>query len=241
MFWLPPGSGSGPPPDPVAQQEVIDRLSCCNERIIELERQTLDVIGVRLSASARSGRDACDWAFAPYMDSIVLPFNQLGLISRAVRFSRETLIPAVLDYEKQFSCRVHKGALFFNTALASLVAGDDAACECFLAMGDEEDRQTSGASVGETSLRRTALSRQLMEPLSQLFLDWLEGSITKSTLTFERAVGSKITVLGLEHWRQTIDDFHHLELCRILRELYVFSGNQLPNYSGGLLPKCGAI
>ncbi len=63
-------------------------------------------------------RSTCDKIFGMFTHQILLPYAENALTHRAGDFSRQALIPLVLNVEANLKIQFHKGALFYDTALA---------------------------------------------------------------------------------------------------------------------------
>lgn len=176
---------------------------------------------------------ACDKLFGIYTHQYLMPCLSQGLASRAAWFSRKHLIPAVLDLERQLATEFHKGALFYDTGLAHLLAGNEDRYEYFLAMTDEEEfRKTGGANArGTLNLRSDGLAAGTIAERTQFACDLLNGKVAANAATFSFMIaGAPVTAPQFDAWRGTLDPLHQFELLRIIHDVEVFIGIDIPNY-----------
>jgi hypothetical protein len=175
---------------------------------------------------------ACDIIFGKY-SAYVDSCRKESLASRAAWFSSERLIPAVLNLERELSMKFHKGALFYDTGLAHLFAGNEDGFECLHAMADQEEvRKTGGAHKrGTLNLRSSGLAAQTITRRMQFACDLLNGKIAGHPANFEFLTGTEpITAARFDVWRQRLPALHQFELLRIVRDVEVFVGVGNPDY-----------
>nr|WP_143548061.1 hypothetical protein [Rhodopirellula sp. SM50] len=181
-------------------------------------------------------REFCDKVFGSFTGNILYPYAESGLVSRAADFGANTLVPEVLALEKSTGNEFHKGALFYDTALAFLAIGNEPKFEYSLAMASEEDFTTNGVegkpqNRGLHSLKTGPLSKQTIEDAVQFAAKLLNGNHSTSTVDYELVIGHKVTTSKLDTWRTNLDPFHHAELFRVLNEANVFLGTGMPAYN----------
>jgi hypothetical protein len=199
-----------------------------------VEDQVRDAVLNKLMKVNPQDAGACDAIFGTfYSHPYLKPCVSYGLSSRAARFGHEVLIPRVLKLEQELSCRFHKGALFYDTGLAHLLAGDEDSYEYFLALADEEEfRKTPGShNRGTLNLRSESLARGTIEARMQFVCDFLNGKITNNTANLVATIGgSPIDAPRFDTWRKTLDPQHQFELLRIIHDMHVFLGDIYPTY-----------
>ena len=224
---------AGPDPGPSDTDYVLGQ---CEPYLADIERQSLqaifDAIG-RISPSR--DRTEGDAAFSPYPSCILFPYARHRLTYRAALFARTQLIPQVLSWESERSIEIHKGALFYNTALAHLLVGDEARFEYFLAMTDEEDFRTHAVEAkarqrGTHSLKTGKLTAQTITAGVRFATDLLNGILSSNSANFAFLFGSPVTEERIDQWRRSLDGLHHAELFRFLYEAELFCGRGMPEY-----------
>jgi hypothetical protein len=211
---------------------VIDKIAA---ELIAVEKQVYTQIMSDLSKdNPRPDAAACDKIFGIYTHAYLLPCVSQGFAFRAAVFSRKRLIPAVLGLERKLSVEFHKGALFYDTGLAHLVAGNENGYEYFLAMTDEEEfRKTGGGHPrGTVNLRSDGLAAQTVRKRMQFACDLLNGKVAAHTLDLAFATGiAPLDSAQFDGWRQKLNSLHQFELLRIIHDVEVFVGADYPNYS----------
>jgi hypothetical protein len=223
---------AGPEPGPHAADEVVDQ---CANYLADLEQETLTAILESLTHITQSRqRTESDSAFS-HFTTILFPYAREGLASRAAFFARSHLVPQVLSVEAARSIEFHKGALFYNAALAHLLIGDEARFEYFLAMADEEDFRTHGVEGktrqrGTTNLKQGELSQQTITASIRFGTDLLNGVFSSSPATYHFVLGRSMTEDRFDNWRRNLDGLHHAELFRFLNEAELFLGRGMPSY-----------
>ena len=185
--------------------------------------------------TASRQRAACDEAFAPLFSWIIKPYTKHGLGHRAAQFARSQLIPDVLSLESEKSIEYHKGGLFYNTAISHLWISDHDRFEYFLAMADEEDYRTHGIEGkprqrGTHNLKQGELSEQTIKSSVRFGCDLLNGTFSKSAVTYQFLFGSAITQERFDQWRRNLDGLHHAEFFRFLLDAELFLGRGMPSY-----------
>ena len=227
-------SSGNPGPLPIDTKDLLFDL--CT-RFIELELEVDACIRQELSEIklARS-RDACDEAFGTYVSHILIPYSKFSMGSKAAAFAVDTIIPTVLKLEQSNGIVFHKGAIFYNTALAYLISGDDDRFEYYLAMADEEDHLTCGGdgeshSRGTTNIKKDDLGEQTIQPRLMLLVSMLNGDLAGSCANFESLFGHLATTDGVDQWRQGLEPYHHGELFRAIKEFSIFFGLSMPDYT----------
>ena len=210
---------------------VIDQIAA---ELIAIEKQVYGEIMNELAKdNPRTDAAACDRIFGIYTHAYLLPCVSQGFASRAAAFSRRRLIPAVLDLERKLAIEFHKGALFYDTGLAHLVAGNENGYEYFLAMTDQEEfRKTGGGHPrGTVNLRSGGLAAQTISKRLQFACNLLNGKVAANAvdLTFITGVAA-LDVPQFDVWRQKLHALHQLELLRIVHDIEVFFGADYPDY-----------
>jgi hypothetical protein len=157
-------------------------------------------------------RDACDKILGHYYTpAYLVPYIAMGMASRVAHHVSSVLVPAILDLEKKMSTEFHKGALFYNTAIAYLLSGNDDGCEYFLAMTDEEDAKTSAGNHkrGTTNQRSGELGGPTILNRLKFARNILNGTIAGSPLTYSLLTArAAITESQLDIWRKKFDSLH---------------------------------
>ena len=205
-------------------------------RLATLEDEVLRLTVFKLKETTTSRqRTECDTAFGYFTQCILFPYATQALASRAAIFSRCVLIPKVLEIEASRSIEFHKGALFYDTALAHLAVSDEARFEYFLAMADEEDFKTHAVEAkprqrGTHNLRQGPLSEQTIQASVRFATDLLNGVLSSNTASFSFIFGSPVTDARVDQWRRNLDGLHHAELFRLLYEAELFYGQGMPEY-----------
>lgn len=229
--WYSASACLGPDHDQIDHDlsEIHSCLSSLEEEIIEETVAKLDKV-----VSSRQ-RTECDEAFGYFTSCVLFPYAKRELASRAAFFSRCVLIPKVLDVEASRSIEFHKGAIFYDTALAHLVIGDEARFEYFLAMADEEDFRTHAVEGkprqrGTHNLRQGELSKQTITASVRFATDLLNGVASTNAASFSFMFGNPITETRVDLWRSSLDGLHHAELFRFLYEAELFYGRGMPEY-----------
>ena len=226
-------SASQPDPDANDLGSVIDQ---CAGEFTSIEKEVLDYTLESLKKiKDKRNRTPCDKAFGYFTHCLLIPYSKQGLSSRAAQFASSTLIPEVLALEGEEGIEFHKGALFYDTALAYLDIGDEARFEYYLAMASEEDYETHGVEGktrqrGMHSLKTGELSKQTIEDAVQFAVDVLNGSHSTSSVTYDFALGHTVTTAQFDACRKILDPFHHAELFRLLYEARIFLGGGMPAY-----------
>lgn len=230
-------SSGNPGPIPIDTKEMLWGLC---KHFLDLELEVNACIRQELSkiTLARS-RDACDEAFGTFVSHILIPYSKFSMGSKAAAFAVDTIIPTVLELEQANGIVFHKGAIFYNTALAYLISGDEDRFEYYLAMADEEDHLTccgdgESHSRGKTNIKKDELSEQTIQPRLMLLVSMLNGDLAGSCANFESLFGHLATTDALDQWRQGLEPYHHGELFRAVKELSIFSGLSMPDYTAVL-------
>jgi hypothetical protein len=213
--------------------ELNELLGVVGAQLRNVENQ---VCGNILNALTKKPDAAgCDNIFGNYT-SYLSPCVSRGFASRAAWFSRKHLIPAVLNLERELAFQFHKGALFYDTGLAHLLAGNEDGYEYFLAMTDEEEfRKTGGAHKrGTANLRGSGLAAQTVTERIKFGCDLLNGKFATHTANFAFVTGgTPIDAPQFDAWRQrpdVLDQLHQFELLRIIHDVEIFLGARYPNY-----------
>lgn len=180
-------------------------------------------------------RDRCDGIFSIFSYGLLAPCVNAGLGHSAATFSAQILIPDILKLEHEMGVQFHKGAIFFNTALAFFVAGDQQRAAYFLAMSGEEDHRTCSVEGKEHSrwianLYQGELSKNLLTPYLEMAVDLLNGVGFSDSVTHESFFGIPLKGKPFDEWRMTLDTTHHFDLFRFLQDVYVFVGKGGPDY-----------
>ena len=139
----------------------------------------------------------------------------------------------MLDLERQLATEFHKGALFYDTGLAHLLAGNEDRYEYFLAMTDEEEfRKTGGAHArGTSNLRSGVLEAATISERMPFACNVLNGDIAHNAATFSFVTGgAPVSGAQFDLWRQTLDSLHQFELLRIIHDVEIFLGADDPTY-----------
>jgi|GEM_PF-6066601 len=216
---------------PNADQSSIDAIST---HLANIEDCVHEVILHELAKSdPKPDAAACDRIFGVYTHKYLLSCASHGLVSRAARFSTNRLIPAVLELESRLGTAFHKGALFYDTGIAQLLAGNEDGYEYFLAMTDEEEfRKTRGATPrGTFNLRSGGLAAGTITQRMQFCCELLNGNIAGTAAGFSFITGrAPITAPQFDMWRQTLDPLDQFEILRITHDIEVFLGVDYPNY-----------
>jgi hypothetical protein len=201
-------------------------LTGIEERVLE------DTIRALKKNDPKPDAGMCDKIFGGYSRYLLLCKDR-GCASRAAWFGRERLIPAVLATEKQVSTKFHKGALFYDTGLAQLLAGNEDGFEYLLAMVDEEEfRKTGGTHKrGTSNLKSGQLEAQTIAARVQFACDLLNGKIAghPANLAFMTGMGH-FTASLFNSWRGTLHPLHQFELLRIIHDVEVFLGVGYSDY-----------
>lgn len=227
------GSLSSPDPGPHDSDYVVEQLA---GHLDDLERETFEAVMQSLSQITVSRqRTESDDAFAPLWWGIIQPYARHGMGHRAALFARSHLIPAILSLETERSIEFHKGGLFYNTAIVHLWISDHDRFEYFLAMADEEDYRTHGVEGkalerGTQILKQGELSQQTIASSVRFACDLLNGTFSRTTLTYQFVFGTAITAERFDTWRRTLDGLHHAEWFRILLDAELFMGRGMPSY-----------
>jgi hypothetical protein len=175
----------------------------------------------------------CDGIFGIYTHQYLEPCEHLGVSSRAAWFAREHLVPAVLEWERMRAMHIHKGALFYDTGIAHLLAGDEDGYEYFLAMTDEEEALKAGemSARGNMNLRIAGLATHTVTRRMQFACDLLNGTIVRYAADINFTTGATpVTAPTFDLWRQRLEPLHQFELLRIIHDLEVFLGKHYPSY-----------
>ncbi len=221
------------------EENVIDVDSCLGE-FARLEDDVLHNIIFECEQAIDQGqrqrdRSDADHCFGRFTSFVLKPYVEAGMVSRAAAFSANKLIPELLDLEGRSSFQFHKGALFYDTALAFLLMGDEARFEYYLAMTDEEDYLTHGIE-GKTQERgmhnkkQGELSSQTIASAVDFAIQFGNGTILTSACPVKSVLGSELSSESINNWRAGLDVFHHAELFRSLNELRIFCGEDVPHY-----------
>lgn len=224
---------AGPEPN---HDQIDHDLNEIHEHLASLETEILQQTVSKLDEITTSRpRTESDAAFGYFTHCILFPYAKQGLASRAAFFSRSLLIPKVLEVEASRAIEFHKGALFYDTALAHLAIGDEARFEYFLAMADEEDFRTHAVEAkprerGTHNLRQGPLSEQTIKASVRFATDLLNGVLSSNTASFSFMFGSPITEARVDVWRRSLDGLHHAEFFRLLYEAELFYGRGMPEY-----------
>lgn len=227
------GSLTSPDPGPHDSDDIVEQLA---GYLDDLERENFEGVMQSLAEiSASRQRTECDDAFAPLWWAIIQPYAKYGMGHRAAMFARSRLIPAILSLESERSIEFHKGGLFYNTAIAHLWISDHDRFEYFLAMADEEDYRTHGVEGktrqrGTHNLKQGELSQQTIASSVRFGCDLLNGTFSRTTVTYQFIFGSSIIAENFETWRRTLDGLHHAEWFRILLDAELFLGRGMPSY-----------
>src|SRR5205814_16031 len=149
----------------------------------------------------------CDQVFGHFTHQLLFPYAQEAIASRAALFARNRLIPKVLELEAARSIEFHKGALFYDTAMAHLVVGDEPRFEYFLAMADEEDFRTHGPEGkprkrGTLNLKQGELSELTIRASVRFATDLLNGVVSTHSATFAFMFNGPITEARVDQWRR---------------------------------------
>jgi hypothetical protein len=223
-------------PDPIPL-DVVDVIAQVTEYLDSVEGEVVQgIIEMMRQMPLARNRPESDRIFGEFTSFILVPYSHRHMGSRAAFFARTSLIPAVLAAEVEIGRQFHKGALFYDTALAHLISGDDDRFEYFLAMTDEEDNLTHqiegrGPTRGQTNLRAGDLSSQTITNRLSFLTEYLNGTIAGLTTDFAHLFGSAVSEVQLDAWRRTLEPFHHFEFFRLLQEIEVFSGHDAPAYT----------
>jgi hypothetical protein len=225
------------------EDDVIDVDECVNQ-FKRLEDDVLNSIMFELRESINTNRSlrdrtAEDHCFGRFCTFILRPYIQAGMVSRAATFSVSVLIPSILELETTRSFQFHKGALFYDTALAFLFMGDEARFEYYLAMTDEEDFLTHGVEGkaqerGMHNKKLGGLTSQTIQRAVEFTVQLANGSILSSVCPLSKVLGSPLSDQKTNVWRGGLDVFHHAEFFRLLNELRIFCGADVPKYSAVL-------
>jgi hypothetical protein len=233
----PQSSSTSATPDPsgVHPEEATGILKDIAAQLDRLEKRICNAT-VAAFRNERPGRDRaiCDQISGIYTHSYLHPCLSAGVASRAARFSREVLVPAVLNLEAETKSEFHKGALFYDTALAHLLSGDQDGFEFFLAMTDEEEVKTTGGSHsrGSLNLRAAGLTKQTLTDRLEFACKLLNGKIAGCPVDFHFATGlAPIDAAQFDQWRQRLDALHQFELLRFIHDIEMFSGDKYSSYS----------
>lgn len=224
---------AGPEPN---DYQIDQDLDVIDRRLSGIEDEVIQHTMSKLAdMKASRERTASDEAFGYFTHCILFPYAEKRLASRAAWFSRAKLIPKVLEIEAARSIEFHKGALFYDTALAHLAIGDEARFEYFLAMADEEDFGTHGVEGkprqrGTHNLRQGGLSSQTIAERVRFAADLMNGVVSTNSATFAFMFGAPITEPRVDQWRRSLDSLHHAELFRFLYEAELFCGRGMPEY-----------
>jgi hypothetical protein len=206
-----------------------DYLSSHEDAILKTIIKELSSVGTERD------RGRCDSAFGHYTHQLLYPYAGVGLVTRAAAFARDRLIPDVLNFEATHPVNFHKGALFYDTALAHLVSGDEQRFEYFLAMVDEEEYRTHGVEGkpqkrGETNLRTSQLSKVTIEHRVRFASSLLNGGEVGYPANYEFLFGRAMNASQFDNWRQTLPALDHFELFRLLHDAEIFCGVSMPGY-----------
>ena len=227
-------SSSNPGPIPVDTKDMLFDL--CGH-FLEFEQEVVECIRRELlEITSERSRADCDAALGTYVSHILIPYSKFDMGSKAASLGVDTIIPAVLHIEEKKGIEFHKGALFYNIALAYLISGDEDRFEYYLAMADEEDHLTCIAEGqshprGTTSIKKGNLSEETIQPRLMLLVRMLNGELTSSCVDFESLLGHLAAVDSVDQWRQGLEPCHHGELFRAIKEVSIFSGLSMPNYT----------
>ena len=210
------------------------------EGLGDIEATVIEEVPRRLAAiHANRDRVACDAIFGAYLiETLLGPYSNLRLDSRAAAFCCAKLIPKVLSAE-QANLQFHKGALFYNAGLSCLAAGDEGRFEYLLAMADEEDYRTAQVEGqvhrrGITNVKTGDLRTQTITHRLQSLAEYLNDGAGIAGPTFEELFGYKVDHSRIEQWRGALDPYHHYELLRLVGELDIFRRGVAPNYQAVL-------
>jgi hypothetical protein len=220
-----------------AIQALFDRpwADAIGEQLAIVESDVYREILAKLRAVPTPGCGECDKIFGSYTRYLRCCRSQ-GLESRAAWFSRERLIPAVLDLERRSPTPFHKGALFYDTGLAHLLSGNEDGYEYFLAMSDEEDfRKTGGLHQrGTSNLHCDGLAKQTVTKRLEFACELLNGRTAHHAADFAFTTRmATITPERFDAWRQTLGALHQFELLRIIHDVEVWLGVGFP-----IFPPC---
>jgi len=172
--------------------------------------------------------------FGMYTGGYLGPCQSRGCASRAASFSTNCLIPEVLKLEQALSTQFHKGALFYDTGLAHLFAGNEDGYERFLAMADEENHLTRNKDYkrGTANLRSDGLAAQTIKMRMEFACALLNGKIAVNGANFAVMTGlAPVSATQFDAWRQKLQPLQQFELLRIIHDIEVFLGLGYPHYS----------
>lgn len=192
-----------------------------------LETQVSETI-IRELKNQNPGRDrgACDKILGDYFGrAYLIPCIRSGMASRVAHYASSALVPVILELERRMGVEFHKGALFYNTAIAYLLSGNEDGCEYFLAMTDEEEVRTEKGKHkrGTMNLRSGDLVGQTIVHRLEFACKILNGTITGSPTNYSLLTGrGAITQAQLEVWRQNSDALHQFELLRVIHDMQAF-------------------
>jgi hypothetical protein len=230
-------SSATPDPDVNSLADIQD----CTDQLTRVEDKVLQSILFRLEQEfdlRKRNRDRapCDRVFGVYTRFIYERYADAGMASRAALFSASTLIPAVLDLEARKGCEFHKGGLFYDTALAFLISGDEARFEYYLAMADEEDYLTHAVEGkarerGMHNRKLGTLTSQTIQASVFFAVQVANGSTLSAVCPVATLLGGPLTGAKVDTWRANLDVFHHAELFRTLNEFRVFCGDDVAYYT----------
>lgn len=228
------GSSSGPFVESEAGVLPIQIDFCqLDESLEDAEKRVTDRILLELKRLTNSRiRTEGDPIFGQF-SKLLHFYKKLGLTHRAVIYAR-FLISETLKFESTSAIEVHKGALFYDAALAHFVMGDMDRGSYLLAMANEEDVETSKGESnqimrGQLNLMQGELSRQLARlPLNFIVAFLNEPLIDPLGQGGFQFIFDKVLVLqDFDTWRKSLDAVHHFELFRMIQELDVFDKSHL--------------
>lgn len=192
-----------------------------------LEKQVSETV-IRELKNQNPGRnrEACDKILGDYYGrAYLIPGIRNGLASRVAYYGSSALVPVILELEQKMGTQFHKGALFYNTAIAYLLSGNEDGCEYFLAMTDEEEVKTAPANHkrGTMNLRSGELVGQTIVNRMEFACKILDGTIIGSPLTYSLLTGrGAVSGAQLDAWRQNYDALHQFELLRVIHDIQSF-------------------
>jgi hypothetical protein len=205
-----------------------------HRQLMVVEKQVLAEIVTALNTTKpMRQRVECDTIFARFLQQYMQLCVAYGFASRAASFSTVHLIPKVLKLEQQLATEFHKGALFYTTAHAHLLAGNEDGYERFLAMADEEDYRTSSGAHkrGTSNLRDVYVQEQTITKRMGLACDLLNGKIASNAADFFFITGmAPATADRFNSWRKSLDPLHQFELLRIIHDIEILIGVGYPKY-----------
>jgi hypothetical protein len=218
-------------PKPITGQQLFYQI---HRQLMVVEREVLaEILTALRTTKPMRQRVACDTIFARFSQQYVRLCVAYGFASRAASFSTVHLIPRVLKLEQQLATEFHKGALFYTTALAHLLAGNEDGYERFLAMADEEDYRTSSGAHkrGTSNLRDVYVQEQTITKRMELACDLLNGKIARNAADFSFITGMAPVIADrFNSWRKRLDPLHQFELLRIIHDFELPLGVGYPNY-----------